>query len=99
MKIVIPDDYQDVIDRLECFSLIRRHEVVRYREPARDRAQLVERLCDADVIVSIRERVEFPRALLEWLPKLKLIVLVGRNSKVIDFAACTDLGIPVVTGS
>jgi D-3-phosphoglycerate dehydrogenase len=99
MKIVIPDDYQDIVDRLECFSLIRHHEVVRHREPASDLAQLVERLCDADVIVSIRERVEFSRPLLERLPRLKLIALVGRNSKVIDFAACTELGIPVATGT
>ena len=98
MKIVIPDDYQDMVDQLECFSLIRHHDVARYREPARDLAQLIERLRDADVVVSIRERVEFSRALLEKLPKLKLIALVGRNSKAIDFAACTELGIPVSTG-
>src|SRR2546428_8662068 len=98
MNIVIPDDYQDMVDQLECFSLIRHHDVRRYREPARDLAQLIERLRDADVVVSIRERVEFSRALLEKLPKLKLIALVGRNSKAIDFAACTELGIPVATG-
>ena len=98
MKIVIPDDYQDMVDRLECFSLIRHHDVTRHREPARDFAQLVERLRDADVVVSIRERVEFSRALLERLPKLKLIALVGRNSSMIDFAACTELGIPVASG-
>jgi D-3-phosphoglycerate dehydrogenase / 2-oxoglutarate reductase len=98
MKIVIPDDYQDMVDQLECFSLIRHHDVKRYREPARDLNRLVERLCDADVVVSIRERVEFTRALLEKLPKLRLIALVGRNSKMIDFAACTNLGIAVATG-
>jgi D-3-phosphoglycerate dehydrogenase len=98
MKIAIPDDYQDMVDRLECFSLIRHHDVTRHREPARDLAQLVERLRDADVVVSIRERVEFSRALLERLPKLKLIALVGRNSSMIDFTACTELGIPVATG-
>src|SRR5262249_2714059 len=98
MKIVIPDDYQDMVDQLECFSLIRHHDVICYSEPARDLTQLVERLCDADVVVSIRERVEFSRALLERLPKLKLIALVGRNSKMIDFAACTELGIAVATG-
>jgi len=27
MKIVIPDDYQDMVDQLECFSLIRHHDV------------------------------------------------------------------------
>lgn len=99
MKIVIPDDYQDMVDQLECFSLIRHHDVTRHREPARDLGQLVERLRDADVVVSIRERVEFSKALLERLPKLKLIALVGRNSQAIDFAACTELGIPVATGT
>src|SRR5271166_7103567 len=98
MKIIIPDDYQDMVDRLDCFSLVRHHDVMRYREPARDLTQLVERLSDADAVVSIRERVEFSRTLLERLPKLKLIALIGRNSKMIDFAACTALGIPVATG-
>src|SRR4249919_783523 len=98
MKIVIPDDYQDMVDQLACFSLIRHHDLVRYRESARDLAALVERLHDADVVVSIRERVEFSRALLEQLPKLKLIALVGRNSYSFDFAACTALGIPVTAG-
>jgi D-3-phosphoglycerate dehydrogenase len=98
MKIVIPDDYQDMVDQLACFALIRHHAVTRYREPARDLDELVARLRDADVVVSIRERVEFSRRLLEQLPKLKLIALVGRNSQMIDFAACTELGIRVATG-
>jgi D-3-phosphoglycerate dehydrogenase len=98
MKIAIPDDYQDMVDQLPCFSLIRHHDVTRCREPARDLDQLVERLRDADIVVSIRERVEFSRALLERLPRLRLIALVGRNSQMIDFKACTDLGIPVATG-
>ena len=98
MKIVIPDDYQDVVDRLECFSLIRHHDVVRYRAPARDLNTLIEHLAEADVVVAIRERVEFSRSLLERLPKLKLIALVGRNSRTIDFPTCTELGIAVATG-
>jgi D-3-phosphoglycerate dehydrogenase len=98
MKIAIPDDYQNLVDQLPSYKLIAHHDVTRYREPARDLDQLVERLKDAEVVVSIRERVEFSRALLERLPKLKLIALVGRNSHMIDFPACTELGIPVATG-
>jgi D-3-phosphoglycerate dehydrogenase len=98
VKIAIPDDYQDVVDKLSCFSLIKHHQVTRYREPAQDIDQLVERLRDAEVVVSIRERVEFSRALLERLPNLKLLALVGRGAGTIDFAACTELGIPVSTG-
>ena len=98
MKIVIPDDYQDMVDQLDCFGLIRHHDVTRHRTPARELDELVDRLRDADVVVSIRERVKLSRALLERLPKLALIALVGRNSQMIDFAACTALGIPVATG-
>jgi D-3-phosphoglycerate dehydrogenase / 2-oxoglutarate reductase len=98
VKIAIPDDYQDVVDKLECFSLIKHYDVTRYREPARDFDHLVERLRDADVVVSIRERVEFSRALLERLPNLKLLALVGRGAGTIDFKVCTELGIPVSTG-
>lgn len=98
MKIVIPDDYQDMVDKLDCYALIRHHDVVRYREPARDLDQLVARLADADIVVSIRERVEFSLELLGRLPRLKFIALVGRNSHKLDFAAATALGIPVTTG-
>ena len=41
MKIVIPDDYQDMVDQLACFSLIHHHDVTRYREPASDLTALV----------------------------------------------------------
>ena len=98
MKIVIPDDYQDMVHLLPSYALIRHHDVVRYRAPARDLDQLVERLADADVVVAIRERVNFSRALLSLLPRLRLLALVGRNASTIDFAACTELGIPVTTG-
>jgi len=99
MKIVIPDEYQDLVDRLACFSLLAGHEIVRYREPAADFEQLVQRLHPAEVIVAIRERVEFSRALIERLPNLKLIALVGRNATTIDYAAATDHGVMVSTGA
>lgn len=99
MKIVIPDDYQDMVDQLACFSLIRHHDVTRYRQPARDFDHLVERLGDAEVIVAIRERVTFDRALISRLPKLKLIALVGRGAATIDYAACSAHGVMVSTGT
>jgi D-3-phosphoglycerate dehydrogenase len=98
MKIVIPDDYQDMVHLLPSFALIRHHDVVRYRTPAENLDQLVERLHDADVVVAIRERVNFSRVLLSRLPRLKLLALVGRNAGTIDFTACTELGIAVSTG-
>ncbi len=99
VKIVIPDDYQDVVDRLACFALLAGHDVVRYREPAADLDQLVDRLHAAEVVVAIRERVNFSRALIERLPNLRLIALVGRAATTIDYAACKDHGVLVSTGT
>src|ERR1700730_4311091 len=98
MKIVIPDDYQDMVDQLACYARDSLSDVTRYREPASSFEQLVERLRDAEVIVAIRERVTFGRALLERLPKLRPLGLVRRGASPIVFPACTELGIPVSTG-
>jgi D-3-phosphoglycerate dehydrogenase len=99
MIIVIPDDYQDMVDRLSCFSLLAGHDVVRYREPATHLDQLVERLHPAEIIVAIRERVTFSRTLIERLPKLRLIALVGRAATTIDYQACREHGVLVTTGA
>ncbi|HUK58768.1 MAG TPA: D-2-hydroxyacid dehydrogenase family protein [Stellaceae bacterium] len=98
MKIVIPHDYQDIADKLRCFALLRGHEVVRSTDAASDLDTLAARLADAEIVVAIRERVEFSRELLARLPKLRLIALVGRSARTIDYAACTELGILVATG-
>ncbi len=99
MNIVIPDDYQDIVDQLSCFALLAGHDVVRYREPAADLDQLVARLRPATVIVAIRERVTFSRALIERLPNLRLIALVGRAASTIDYAACCAHDVVVSAGA
>jgi D-3-phosphoglycerate dehydrogenase len=98
MKIVIPDDYQNMIPRLACCAMLAGHELVTYQKPAADAEELVARLADAEIIVAVRERVVFSRALIERLPKLRQISLVGRHATTIDYAACTERGIAVTTG-
>lgn len=99
MRIVIPDDYQDCLHTLTCYATLACHEVVRHREPARDLAHFADLLRQADAVVAVRERSEFPRALLEQLPRLKLISQVGRSVHTIDIAACNELGIAVCAGT
>jgi D-3-phosphoglycerate dehydrogenase / 2-oxoglutarate reductase len=98
MKIAICDDYQDMVHQLPSYRLLAGNEVVRFQVPAKSDDDLAQRLQSADIIIAVRERVEFHRSLLERLPKLKLIALVGRSATTIDFAACTEMGIPVSTG-
>jgi D-3-phosphoglycerate dehydrogenase len=98
MKIVIPDDYQDTIHQLAAFKLLDGHEVTRYRTPARDLDELIARLKDAEIVVEIRERIHFSRALIERLPNLRLIALVGRASQAIDYTAAAEHQVLVSTG-
>ncbi|HMW22940.1 MAG TPA: D-2-hydroxyacid dehydrogenase family protein, partial [Burkholderiaceae bacterium] len=60
---------------------------------------LAVRLKDAEILVLIRERTHFPRALLEKLPRLRLIAQTGRVGAHIDVEACTKLGIAVAEGA
>ena len=98
MKIVIPDDDQDMIHRLDAFKLLAGHEVTRYRTPARDLDELVERLKLAEIVVEIRERIAFSRSLVGRLPNLKLIALVGSRSQAIDYATAAAHGVKVSRG-
>src|SRR5262249_12629753 len=58
MKIASPVDSKAMVDHLPSFSLYRHQNVTRLRTPAKVLDELVARLKDADVVVSIRERVE-----------------------------------------
>jgi D-3-phosphoglycerate dehydrogenase len=99
MKIVIPDDYHGLVSQLKCFGTLAGHDVTVLRDVAPSFETLVEKLRDAEIIVAVRERTTYTRALLEQLPKLKLIAQTGRSAHSIDLKACTDLGIAVCAGS
>ena len=48
------------------------------------RGALVRRLADFDVVMALRERTPFPRALFERLPNLKLLITAGMRNASID---------------
>ncbi|MBC7500990.1 MAG: D-2-hydroxyacid dehydrogenase family protein [Herminiimonas sp.] len=99
MKIAILDDYQDCVRHLDCFKLLDGHAVKVFTNGARGVGQLAVRLADFDALVLIRERTELTRALLEKLPKLKLISQTGKVSGHIDLAAAAARGICIVEGT
>lgn len=98
MKIAILDDYQDSVRHLDSFSMLEGHEVKVFNNSARGVGQMAIRLADFDALVLIRERSSFSRALLQKLPKLKLISQTGKVSGHIDVEAATDCGIAIVEG-
>jgi D-3-phosphoglycerate dehydrogenase len=98
MKIIILDDYQDAVRKLRCASKLEHLDAKVFTNTVKGVGQLSVRLRDADVLVLIRERTQFPRQLLEKLPKLRLISQTGRIGSHIDIDACTRLGIAVAEG-
>jgi D-3-phosphoglycerate dehydrogenase len=99
MNIVILDDYQDAVRKLQCASRLEPYQAKVYTNTVKGLGQLAVRLKDADVIVLNRERTHMPRQLIEKLPKLKLIVQTGRVGPHIDVDACTERGIAVAEGT
>lgn len=99
MNIVILDDYQDAVRKLACAAKLEAYQAKVYTNTVKGLGQLSVRLKDADVIVLNRERSHMPRALIEKLPKLKLIVQTGRVGPHIDVLACTERGIAVAEGA
>ncbi len=95
MKIAVIDDYQDAFRKLECFSRLQGHEVAVFNDTEKDPVRLAARLKDADIVLLTQQRSRFPRAVVERLPKLKLISQTGRNTGHIDVAACTERGVLV----
>jgi D-3-phosphoglycerate dehydrogenase len=99
MNIVILDDYQDAVRKLQCASRLEPYQAKVYTNTVKGLGQLAVRLKDADVIVLNRERTHMPRQLIEKLPKLKLIVQTGRVGPHIDVGACTERGVAVAEGT
>ncbi len=98
MKIAIIDDYQDAFRGLECSKKLAGHELITFTDTEKDPARLAARIADAEVLVLTQQRSRLPRAVIEKLPKLKLISQTGRNANHIDIAACTEKGIVVSAG-
>ncbi|NQW82274.1 MAG: D-2-hydroxyacid dehydrogenase family protein [Polaromonas sp.] len=98
MNIVILDDYQDAVRKLDCAKKLDAYPAKVYTNTVRGIGQLSVRLKDADVIVLNRERTHLPRQLIEKLPKLKLIAQTGKVGEHIDITACTERGIAVSEG-
>ncbi|MGE0699866.1 MAG: D-2-hydroxyacid dehydrogenase family protein [Hyphomicrobiaceae bacterium] len=97
MKITILDDYFDTIRSLPCFGKLAGHDVTVWNDHVQDVDRLAERLADTEVLVLIRERTQIRKALLDRLPRLRLI---SQRSVYphIDIADCTRLGIVVSSG-
>lgn len=95
MKIALLDDYQSVAIEMADWDALSAAEVTAFADHLVDEDQLVARLSGFDVIMAMRERTPFERALFARLPKLKLLVTSGMHNAAIDLEAATEHGVIV----
>lgn len=96
MRIAVLDDYQRVALRLADWSQLgpdAKVDVFDRNLASIEEAQAA--LQPYDVICLMRERMPMPRALIEGLPNLKLIIVTGARTHTIDFDATKTRGITV----
>jgi phosphoglycerate dehydrogenase-like enzyme len=96
LRCAVLDDYQDAARRFgDWRKLAGKVELRVMTDHIDDRAELVAALADAEIVIAMRERTPFDRALFERLPKLKLLVTTGMKNAAIDLKAAADRGVTV----
>jgi len=95
-RVAILDDYQGVARRMaDWASLLAGTELVVFADHLNNPGAVAARLADFDAVVAMRERTPFPRALLEKLPRLRLLVTTGMRNASIDVGAAVERGVVV----
>ena len=96
ITIAILDDYQGVALSMADWSPLNgRAEVTDFRDHLRDPDAIVARLAPFEVVCVMRERTPLTRAILERLPRLRLICSTGAGNASIDLEAAHERGITV----
>jgi phosphoglycerate dehydrogenase-like enzyme len=97
MKLALLDDYLGVaLDMADWHRLAPHLEVTSFKEPIKERDALVETLLPFDAVMCMRERTALPRAVIECLPNLRLIITTGMWNASIDIeGAAAERGILV----
>lgn len=96
LRCALVDDFQGVGTTAADWSPVADEvEVVGFREHPVDEDALVAMLAGFEIVVTLRERVAFPRTVLERLPRLRLLIASGMRNSVIDYAAAKECGVTV----
>lgn len=95
-KIAILDDYQNVAMKMADWSNLKaQHEITVFDRYLGGADDVVGALAPFEILGIMRERTAFPRAVLERLPNLKLLVTTGLRNASVDVKAAKDRGITV----
>lgn len=94
LRCAILDDYFNIALEVADWSAIAdRVDVTVFERPFTSPEAVVSALKDFEIVCAMRERTAFPRAVLEALPKLKLLITSGMRNAAIDTETAKARGI------
>jgi len=95
VRCAILDDYQNVALKLADWGKLKDVEVKVFNEHLGGADNVIKALKGFQIVSLMRERTPFPRAVIEALPDLKLLITTGARNASIDMTACAERGITV----
>ena len=97
IRIAVLDDYQNVALSLADWSgLDKRAAVTVFNDHMADPDAVVARLQSFDIVCVMRERTPMSRAIIERLPRLRLIASTALRNASIDLEAAAERGVEVM---
>jgi phosphoglycerate dehydrogenase-like enzyme len=95
-RCAILDDYQNVALTVTDWSKVKGDlDIKVFNQHLGGPENLIKALQGFEIVVAMRERTGFPRAVIEKLPALKLLITTGLRNASIDVAAAKERGVTV----
>src|ERR1700704_733528 len=95
-RCAILDDYQNVALTVTDWSKVSGDlDIKVFNQHLGSQDNVIKALQGFSIVSAMRERTGFPRAVIEKLPDLKLLMTTGARNASIDVAACIERGVVV----
>jgi phosphoglycerate dehydrogenase-like enzyme len=94
-RVAILDDYAGLALELADWTSVQSRSDITVFNRHLSEEDAVDALHPFEVICTVRERMALPRRLIERLPNLKLITIVGKSLPNLDMAAASEHGVLV----
>jgi phosphoglycerate dehydrogenase-like enzyme len=94
-RCAILDDYQNVALKLADWTALSGVDLQVFNKPLGDQASVIKTLGGFAIVCLMRERTPFPRAVIEALPDLRLLLTSGMRNAAIDLVAAKDRNVVV----
>lgn len=96
VRCAILDDYQNIVLSSADWSPVKNDIAITvFNEHLGGADKVIAALKDFAIVVAMRERTAFPRAVIEALPNLKLLITTGHRNPSIDLEAAKARGVTV----